>query len=66
MIGLDLKLEIVRRGARQFEVARKAKLQSVRLNRILNNRVKPREEELAAIRKALDLDEQAAPDGRAA
>jgi hypothetical protein len=58
---IDLKLEVVRQGRSQYEVARAAGLDPTRLNRILNGWIEPRPDEVSAIRAALKINEQPSP-----
>lgn len=51
------KLEIVRRGLIQGDVAQAAGLSETRLNRILNGRVLPRDYELKNLSAALGMKE---------
>lgn len=50
-----LKLEIVRRGLIQGDVAQAAYMSETRLNRILNGRSKPRDYEIKNLALALGL-----------
>ncbi len=50
-----LKLEILRQGKIQADVALTAGLTESRLSRILNGRVKPRDYELKNLRQALGI-----------
>jgi len=50
-----LKLEIVRRGLLQADVAQIAKISETRLSRIVNGRTEPREHELRQLASALGI-----------
>ena len=50
-----LKLEIVRRGLCQADVAQTAKISETRLSRIVNGRTEPREHELRQLARALGI-----------
>lgn len=56
-----LKLEIVRRGLVQCDVALAAHLSETRLNRILNGRTKPRDYELKNLAQALGMRREELP-----
>jgi len=57
MSGLDFKIARIRQGRRQLEVASQTGIHPTRLSKIENNWEKPRDEEVAALRAALKLDE---------
>jgi transcriptional regulator with XRE-family HTH domain len=50
-----LKVEIIRRGLTQSDVAHDARISESRLSRILNGRVEPQATELRNLRQALGL-----------
>jgi len=50
-----LKIEIIRRGLYQGDVAQEAHISESRLSRILNGRTKPRDYELKNLAKALGV-----------
>ena len=51
----ELKLEIVRRGLCQVDVAQTARISETRLSRIVNGRAEPTEHELNRLARALGL-----------
>ena len=57
MSVLDLKIEAIRQGRKQQQLARQTKIHPTRLCRILGGWIEPRPEEMAAIREALGLAE---------
>jgi transcriptional regulator with XRE-family HTH domain len=54
------KIEVVRRGLNQLDLAEAAHMNPSRLNRILNGRVEPQEYELKNLRQALGLKREVA------
>ena len=56
-----LKLEIVRRGLVQADVAKAAHMGESRLSRILNDRVQPADHELSNLAKALGISREELP-----
>jgi len=54
-----LKLETVRRGLNQLDLAEASHISASRLNRILNGRTKPRDYELKNLAKALGVKREA-------
>ena len=56
-----LKLEIIRRGMFQADVAQTARISETRLSRILNGRTEPREHELKDLAKALGVTREMLP-----
>ena len=59
MNGMELKLARTSKRIRQLELARRTGIPPSRLSLIENDWAKPRPEEVAALRKALGLDENA-------
>lgn len=53
-IGLDLKVERIRKRMRQADVARRAGVGEYRLSRIENGRIIPTLDEVHRIRKAIE------------
>jgi transcriptional regulator with XRE-family HTH domain len=58
MTGIELKIERIKQGRKQLDLARQIGMHSTRLSKIENGWEQPRPEELDAIRHALHLDEQ--------
>lgn len=60
MTGLELKIERIRRGIKQFELSLQTGIRAPRLSVIENGRETPKPEELEAICRALKIDESSA------
>jgi transcriptional regulator with XRE-family HTH domain len=60
MSGLEIKIARIRQGRSQLEVARQTGIHSTRLSKIENGWEQPRENEVSAIRAALNLEESPA------
>jgi transcriptional regulator with XRE-family HTH domain len=58
MSGLDFKIARIKQGLRQLEVARQTGIHPTRLSKIENGWEQPRDDEIAAIRRVLNLNEQ--------
>ena len=56
-----LKIEIIRRGLYQGDVAQEAHMSESRLSRILNGRAQPRDYELKNLAKALGIEREELP-----
>jgi transcriptional regulator with XRE-family HTH domain len=57
MRGIDYKIARIRQGRSQLEVARQVGIHPTRLSKIENGWEQPRENEVSAIRAALNLEE---------
>lgn len=57
-MNMRLKMAIMRSGARQYLVARRARMSETRLSRIVVNRVTPTEDERRRIADALEVSEK--------
>jgi transcriptional regulator with XRE-family HTH domain len=60
MNGIDYKIARIRQGRSQLEVARQTGIHPTRLSKIENGWEQPRENEVSAIRAALNLEESPA------
>jgi len=56
MSGIDYKIARIRQGRSQLEVARQVGIHPTRLSKIENDWEQPREDEVTAIRAALNLE----------